>query len=309
MFLCLGATPTVQRSMTFDRLVLDDVNRAVEVHEYASGKSPNVARVLKTLGADPLAVGFAGGDRGRFLLEDLSRAGVRHDFVPIRQQTRLCTTVIDRASGAATELVEEHAAVGAEDWVQIDLKLRDLLPKAQTWIFSGSLPAQAPQDFYARWIPLARERGARLIIDTRGEPLKLALAYPGFIAKLNRDELGATLGKSLESDADVVEASRKIAPPDGAAIVTLGAGGAIAVAAGKAWRLIAPKVKAISAVGSGDAFAAGMALGLARQMPLPQALRLGGACGAANALTALAGHLNPGQVDRLLEETSVTEIA
>src|ERR1700679_2967667 len=94
MILCLGTTPTVQRSMTFNRVVIDDVNRAVEVQEYASGKSPNVARLLRTMGADPLEVGFAGGDRGRLLLEDLTRAGIRCDFVNIPTQTRLCTTLI-----------------------------------------------------------------------------------------------------------------------------------------------------------------------------------------------------------------------
>src|SRR5579872_167130 len=111
MIICLGTTPTMQRSMTFTRVTLDDVNRAVDVREYASGKSPNVARVLKTLGEDLLEIGFAGGVRGKMLLDDLAAAGIRCDFVQIASQTRLCTTVIDQAAGMATELVEEHAPV------------------------------------------------------------------------------------------------------------------------------------------------------------------------------------------------------
>src|SRR5580693_830406 len=129
MILCLGTTPTVQRSMTFDRLVIDDVNRAIEVQEYASGKSPNVARVLRTMGEDPLAVGFAGGDRGKFLLDDLTKAGIRCDFGSVPAQTRLCTTVIDRSAGVATELVEEHAAVPTPAWAEMDGKLREILPQ------------------------------------------------------------------------------------------------------------------------------------------------------------------------------------
>ena len=86
--------------MVFNRLAIDDVNRAVEVHEHASGKSVNVARVLTALGEAALAAGFFGGRRGEFLMEDIARAGITHDFVQTASQTRLCTTVIDR-SGVA----------------------------------------------------------------------------------------------------------------------------------------------------------------------------------------------------------------
>ena len=47
MIVCLGTTPTMQRTMLFDRVEIDAVNRAVEVREYASGKSVNVAKVLR----------------------------------------------------------------------------------------------------------------------------------------------------------------------------------------------------------------------------------------------------------------------
>jgi len=308
MILCLGTTPTVQRSMTFDRVTIDDVNRAIEVRDYASGKSPNVARVLRTLGADPLEVGFAGGDRGRFLLDDLKQAGVRCDFVPVAAQTRLCITVIDRSTNVATELVEEHAPVAAAGWAEMDRKLRELLPQFEYWIFSGSLPSGAPQDFYAKWIPLADQHRATLILDARGEPLNLALAHGGFIVKLNRDELAATLGVALDSEAALSQAARRVVPAGGASIVTLGSKGAVASDGRAVWRVIPPKIAAISAVGSGDAFAAGLTLALSRGQSLPEAMKLASACGAANAMTALAGHLNADDVDKLLPSVSVTEI-
>jgi tagatose 6-phosphate kinase len=294
--------------MTFDRVVIDDVNRAIEVREYASGKSPNVARVLRTMGEDPLAVGFAGGDRGKFLLDDLGGAGVRCDFVAVPEQTRLCTTVIDRSAGVATELVEEHAPVSPAAWDQMDRKLRELLPRAKFWIFSGSLPPGAPQDFYARWVPLARMHGATLILDARGEPLELALAHGGFIAKLNRDELAATLGTSLENDDALIRATRRIVPAGGAAIITLGSKGAVASDGNRVWYVTPPKVKAISAVGSGDSFAAGFALGLRSGGTLPEAMALGAACGAANAMTALAGHLSASDVEELRLRVKVSEV-
>ena len=112
MIVCLGTTPTVQRSMIFQQVRTNAVNRAAEVLEAGSGKSVNVARVLSALGEEAVATGFLGGDRGAFLREDLDRAGVRHDFVTVPTRTRLCITVMDHATGNHTELVEEAAAVG-----------------------------------------------------------------------------------------------------------------------------------------------------------------------------------------------------
>ena len=60
MILCIGTTPTVQRTMVFDRLTVDEVNRATEVTEYSSGKAINVARVLTQIGeAERISISYA----------------------------------------------------------------------------------------------------------------------------------------------------------------------------------------------------------------------------------------------------------
>ena len=123
--------------------------------------------------------------------------------------------------------------------------------------------------------------------------MKLSLAHDHFIVKLNRDELAATLGIPLDSDEAIVQAARQIAPAGGARSSRWARKWlAIAFDGRHTWRVITPKVKAISAVGSGDAFAAGLAWSLMRGMSLPQALVAGSACGAANALTAFSGQMN-----------------
>lgn len=308
MILCLGTTPVYQRSMTFHRVALDDVNRAKAVADYASGKSINVARVARTMGEEVLASGFVGGSRGEQLCRDLDSAGIRHDFVRISGETRQCVTVIDSAAGTATELVEESAPVEPGGWSALDEKLRELLPAARVWIFSGTLPPGAPQDFYARWIPLARQTGALVVLDARGEPMRLALQHGGFVLKINRDELAMTAGEDLSDETRLLAAMRRFCPQDGKIIITMGAGGAIASDGRSAWRVKSPRVQAVSAVGSGDAFAAGLAIGLSRNDPLPDALRLAAACGAANAITDRAGHLRLQDVNTLQPHVTVEDV-
>jgi tagatose 6-phosphate kinase len=305
MILCVGTTPTVQRTLVLDRLKVDDVNRAVDVHEYASGKAVNVARVLTVLGASPLAVGFRGGRRGDVLLEDLNRAAVPHDFVPTTAQTRLCTTVIDRSAGTATELVEESPAASPSEWKELVTRIDARIAAAKAAVFAGTLAPGAPADFLARWIG----RSPLTVIDAKGDPLRTALQAADrgrLIAKLNRDEFAATINEDLSTDAALHAALRRHAPASGWLIVTLGKSGALALADGRLFRATPPTIQPVSAVGSGDAFTAGLVAGLSRGPEY--ALRLASACGAANALTPHSGHLNRADVVRLLDQAMVEEI-
>jgi tagatose 6-phosphate kinase len=295
--------------MVVDRLVIDEVNRAVEVHEHASGKSVNVARVLGVLGEAALdfgelnrvAAGFAGGRRGDALLEDMARAKIAHDFVRTGAQTRLCTTVIDRAAGQATELVEEAPAASAGEWAELIDHIESRVAGAKAMVFSGTLAPGAPVDFCDRWIG----RVPTVMVDAKGEAMRRALAARGgrVIAKLNRAELAQTLGVPLESEAELFASMRAAAPADGWLVVTMGKAGAVAWADGALWRATSPSVEVVSAIGSGDAFAAGLVAGMGRG--IETALRLATACGVANALTPYSGYVRRGDVDRLLPQIQV----
>jgi tagatose 6-phosphate kinase len=305
MILCVGTTPVYQRSMVFERLHIDEVNRAAAVHDYASGKSINVARVLWTLNKAVVATGFVGhGKRGDALLGDLDTAGIRHDFVRVAAPARQCITAIDRAAGTATELVEESRPVAAQAWDALGEKFAPLAGRAHGCVLSGSLPPGAPQDFYARCL---QRLGGRIpvIVDTRGAPLREALKEPGFVAKLNRQELAETVGSPLESDQRLREAMRSVMPRDGCAVVTAGSDGAVAFDGRRAWRVRPPTVAARSAVGSGDAFAAGLMAALLGRSAFHEACALGAACGAANAMTDKAGFLSLDDVEALLPRVRV----
>ena len=305
MIVCVGTTPVWQRSMSFERLRLNDVNRAAVAVDYASGKSINVARVLSYLGEDGVrAMGFVGGDTGKAILAYLRREGIRRSFIRFPGATRQCITVIDRSNGTATELVEEAMWVGEQSWRRLGEKLDKWLPRAKACVLSGSLPLDGPQDFYLSCLQRI-PAGVPVVVDARGEPLRHALRHGGFIAKLNRDELGTTLGREIDSDARLRAAIREVLPRNGCAVVTAGAEGAVIARRDGAWRVRPPRVLAKSAVGSGDAFAAGMVLKLVAGAPVEVAATFGAACGAANALSEIAGWVAQADVERLLPQVVV----
>ncbi len=156
---------------------------------------------------------------------------------------------------------------------------------------------------------LARQAGAGAIVDATGAPLKASLAGNPAVVKPNRAELGATVGLPVQTDEQVRHAAaRLIEMGAGSVVVTMGAEGAMAVDARQCWRIRVPKIAAVNTIGSGDAFTGGLAVALSQGRDLPLAACLGAACGAANALTLLAGEVHPEDVRRIEEQVRVTEM-
>lgn len=291
MILCIGPTPTVQRTMTFEALTLDSVNRAAGVHEYASGKSINVARVAHTLGERVLATGFLGGERGRFLRADLDQARIAHDFVDVAPETRLCITVIDRAKCTATELIEESAEVAPQAYADLLSKVAGAIAGARVAVLSGTLTPGAPQRFYADCVSLAAS--VPTIVDARGDVLKESLSRRPFVVKPNRRELADTFDADVDDDDSLRGAMRElIARGARWAVVTAGSVPTLVTNGSQFWSIPVPRVDVVSAIGSGDAFAGGLAVGLVRGMQVPEACRLATACAVSNAMTPYAGYIS-----------------
>ncbi len=305
MIICLGTTPAVQRVMVFKKLELGEVNRAVEVHQDIAGKSVNVAKVLAALQRPVIAVGFVGGERGEFIRQELNRRGIQHDFVTVVQQTRLCVTILDQGAGSITELVEESQAVEESAWDELLSKTKKI-PQAQMLILSGTLAGGARPGFYRQCLE-STELPA--IVDTQGQVLLESLKARPLVAKPNRKELGVALGLTVDSDSSLQHAMIELVERGAKnAVITLGAEGAICFDAAEFFRITSPKIDAVNSVGSGDAFTAGLAAALVDGQPLPEACRLGAACGAANALTLMAGDVQREDVKRLLEQTAIQRV-
>ena len=305
MIICLGTTPAVQRVMVFKKLELGEVNRAVEVHQDIAGKSVNVAKVLGALQKPVLATGFVGGERGEFIRQELDRRKTGHDFATVQPQTRLCVTILDQGAGTITELVEESHPAEESAWDELLAKVKQI-KNAQMLILSGTLAGGARPAFYRQCIEATQTPA---IVDTQGQVLLESLKARPLVAKPNRKELGVALGLSVDKDSSLQHAMIELVERGAKnAVITLGADGAMAFDGAEFWHITSPKVVAVNSVGSGDAFTAGLAAALVDGQPLPEACRLGAACGAANALTLMAGDVRPEDVKTLLEQTTVQRV-
>ena len=309
MILCVGTTPAVQRVMIFHKLMLDAVNRAVTTLDGAAGKSINVAKVLKVLGEEPVALGFLGGDRGEHLRALLTEQGIEFDFVTVTARTRQCVTVIDQSAGTHTELVEESRPVDPADFEKLLTIVRRRVNGSRAVVMSGTITPGGPTDFYLHCTRIAHEAGAIAVVDAQGAVLLEALKAGPDLVKPNRPELAATVGRELKDEAAVMQAMRELGERGAQrVVVTAGKESALAFDGRVFWRIAAPRVAALNPIGSGDAFTAGLIRQLVRGEDLGEACRWGSAAGAANALTAMAGEVNREDVERLVREVKVERI-
>lgn len=307
--LCIGTTPAAQRVMIFRKLTPDAVNRAATTLDGVAGKAINVAKILKTLGAHPVATGFLGGERGEFLRAAMAEKQIESDFVTVKAPTRQCITVIDESAGTHTELVEESRAVGPADFGKFIAVVRRRIAGCHAVVMSGTIASGGPATLYHDCARLAEDAGAISVVDAQGAALTEALkAKPGLV-KPNRAELVATVGRELEYDADVMRAMRELCERGAQrVIVTAGREPALAFDGKIFRRIVSPRIKVVNPIGSGDAFTAGVVWRLLRGDDLGEACRWGAAAGAANALTPMPGELNRKDVNRLAKEVRVRTI-
>ena len=302
--LCIGLTPAVQELREFDSFTLGAVNRSPAIHRSVAGKGPNVARVLRQLGGHPLLLGFVGGATGQFITANLRREGVAEKLVRTAQPTRICTTLLDHATGTITELVEEAQLPTRAEWRKFQQTLDRQLPRAWTVVIAGALIPGANPAIYR---DIAR-RGGRVIIDSQRAPLLGALEYRPLLAKLNVHELENTLGRSCATESQILAGARRLlAAGARQVVVTDGAAGAWLVAPGAVWQYRPPRLTPVNPIGSGDAMTAGIVRALERGADLVEAVRYGVACGAANAVTLIAGTVRMPDVRRFFRQTVVRQ--
>jgi len=285
------------------------VTRIGEMVAYPGGKGINVARGLRFLGCDVTATGFAAGFNGGYIRAALTEQGIPHDFVDVAGESRLCLNVL-HGDGTSTELLEPGPTVTAANIDALERKVASLASCHAIVCLSGSAPAGAPADVYARLVRVVREQGALAFLDASGALLASGVAAGPDFVKPNRDEAAAlwsvpaTDETALAAGARELVASRGI----GCAAITLGADGALVAAGGGVYRVRVPSLRVVSAVGCGDAFVAGMAAGTLRGAPLEDRLRLAAAASCANALHREAGRFDADALAQLLPLIDIERI-
>jgi 1-phosphofructokinase family hexose kinase len=289
LILCITPNPAIDRTILLPKLVLGEVHRARQVIVAAGGKGLNVARAIRTLGGEPLCMGFAGGHTGHLLEELAQKEELRSSWTWTAAETRMCTILITQ-NGDATLINEPGRSVSPSDWERLRGDVANQLSSIGLVSLSGSLPPHSSTEDLQGLLSMLVGVGKRVWVDTSGAALNAALHSPNIYIKVNGNEMGEALGLDVKDVASAKGALLMLGESGAAAsVITLGSEGALLATKEGRWHAQGPRLRVVSTVGSGDAFLGGLLSALDAGKAWREALGDAVAAGSANALSAGGG--------------------
>lgn len=250
-----------------------------EYHAIPGGKGANQAVAAARLGAGVRLVGRVGKDAfGELLRSNLQREGVDVAALEMDAATSSGNAMIALDDSGRNTIVVVPGANFSLTPGQVARALAKI-PRLDVLVVQLEIPLECALEA-AR---LARERGARVVLNPApAQPLPAEI-YP-FLDVLvpNESEAGLLTGLPVDSLEQAEAAARRLLQLGARSVIlTLGGRGALLVEAGRAAVHLPPyPVKVVDTTAAGDAFVAGLAVGLAEGASLLDAARLGNAAGA-----------------------------
>jgi ribokinase len=242
-------------------------------HETHGGKGSNMAVAAARLGGQVSFVGKVGRDsHGQAFLDLLRTESIESKAVCTSDTKPTATGIILFSSRGTNAIVIDHGANG-------ELTTSDATAYASLWGAQDVIlsPLEIPLQTAQAAADLIRRRGGRAILNPApAQDLRAQDLSAFFALTPNETEARVCLGLAPDDTTPMETLASgllRLGAPH--VIITLGAEGALWASADGVRRIAALPVKAVDTVGAGDAFNAGLAVGLAEGLSVLDAICLG----------------------------------
>ena len=276
--------PSLDYIVSVDDFQLGMTNRTSSELILPGGKGINVSIVLKNLGLDSTALGYAAGFTGEELIRRLTEFGVNADFIKINHGMTRINLKLKSIDG--TEINGCGPDIDAEALEQLMEKI-DRLQEGDVLVLAGSIPYSMPDDIYQKIMERLDGRDVRIVVDATKDLLLNVLGHHPFLIKPNNHELGDIFGVKLSEREEVVPYAKKLQEKGAVNVLVSMAGkGAVLLAEdGSVYAAEAPKGTLKNGVGAGDSMVAGFLAGYGESGDYEHAFRMGLAAGSASAFS------------------------
>lgn len=297
----LTPNPALDYAVTADFV---EPNRKLRCHDpqmHPGGGGVNVARTCSRFHAHTLAIFTAGGVYGDALVKSLAIENVPMRMIPIAGETRLAFHVKNAKEENEYRFNLPGAEMNEEEIDRFLAAIREEADPGDFVVASGSLPPSAPKDFWAQAARVAKDKGARFVLDSISG-VDAALEEGVYMLRQNEHEYEATAGRQLKWPDEIETYAKDLVAKGQVQAMVVSHGGDGSLMATKDGVFTAPsfKVKATSAVGAGDSFVGGLLTALARGDDETQALRFGMAAAGATRMSEGTALFDPADVKRLM---------
>jgi 1-phosphofructokinase family hexose kinase len=211
--------------------------------------------------------------------------------------------VLDPTSNAYTEINEWGPEVSEEELDILREKLAYLAQGAEFVVLAGSLPRGVDPSFYGELVRSLNRDQLLAVVDTEGEPLRLAVEAEPYLVSPNQQEAEALVGHEFVDEEDLAAGLDEIADLGARnVLITLKTGCYALLREDRSAlrvRAEAPRVEPTSIVGAGDTLLAGFLAARVAGRPFEDAVRSAVAAGTASVLEAGAGRFDVREATRL----------
>ncbi len=275
MITTLTMNPTLDMTLTVRDFVPDDSNRVLAVQKDPGGKGVNVSRILTKLGLRVTTITLLGGHTGEEVSDLLRKERIHPFIIPLQNETRTNITITKQDNFAQTRFNQEGPFIDADEYDNLLSLVEQLSVNADVFVISGSLLPGVPVTAYREIINHLKIINPKLkiILDSDGDAYQYGIQAGPYMVKPNIHEAERLLGRSLNSQEELVQAMKDIHAL-GVELVVMSRGkeGLIAYDGKQMLAVDSLPVHVRSTVGAGDSLIAGICYMLERTDSLKEIL-------------------------------------
>jgi 6-phosphofructokinase 2 len=275
-------SPCIDKSTSVQALMPEKKLKCATPTLEPGGGGINVSRAIKKLGGESIAIFPSGGYTGKFFNHLMVNENITSVIINTIHETRENIIVLEEFSNNQYRFGMPGTELMNIEW-QRCLDAVQEITDVSFIVASGSLPPGVPLNIFAQLARIAKNKNAKFIVDTSGDPLKAALEEGVYLLKPNIGELSMLTGKEKLTIEDAIKVAKEIIETGKCKVmvISIGADGAILVTRNLAEIIKPPEVKRKSTVGAGDSMVAGIVYYLSLGKSNLDAAKFGVACGTA----------------------------
>lgn len=297
--LCLCLSSTIQRTITFENLTLENVNRSKNFREDASGKAVNSCRVLNQIEQNSsILVCPIGKNNSKKFLTLSKKNKLIIKPIKISGETRECWTLLDSINKTTTELVVNSKNPENFDKNKIENQLlksiKKQLKKSDAILFAGSKPAYFSENLHSKIAEIIKNSNKIFMADFWGKDLiqTLQIFIPQII-KINEYEFEQTFSPQKKLSTEDLKSliKEKSIQFKNIIIVTRGTESTFACENGIFYEEEIIKTNAVNTTACGDSFNSGFLHEYLKSKNIKSALKSGTKCASLNAQSTCPGSI------------------
>lgn len=289
-----------------DAFVAGKENLAVITSSDAGGKGINISRSLFAGGIESLALVVLGDENGDSFVKALGESGF--DLRAIEVCGRIRENITVHTSHSETRL--SFSGFLANDTLldRAFCEIESELTEDAVVTFTGRVPNGISTDAVKGFINKIKNRGARLVIDSKSFTLSDIIDTRPWLIKPNQEEISEYLGREITDFVEAKTAAEELRSLGMENVmISLGEKGAMLACREGIYIATPLEIAAVSTIGAGDSAIAGFLVGESKGMGPDGCLALGVAYGTAACLTEGTKPPVVSDISRILDSVTVSQ--